>query len=158
MLTRLLSVLAPDLPYFFPDRVQYTPALCLPSPNLTTRSKVAIGVAAMGMMKSEYDVESYSPTATDHTEKHIASALPVYADPTGAVPGESFAIGDSLYARIQRLAGKYSIEQRGIERVPENERTDTNLVKVGTMVYSGSIASRRQLRTDQRGSGSLRTW
>ncbi|KAI4115787.1 MAG: hypothetical protein LQ345_003676 [Seirophora villosa] len=93
----------------------------------------------MGMMKSEYDVESYSPTATDHTEKHIASALPVYADPTGAVPGESFAIGDSLYARIQRFAGKYSIEQRGIERVPENERTDTNLVKVGTMWLAANM-------------------
>lgn len=91
----------------------------------------------MGMIKSEYDVESYSPMGTDHAEKHIASSLPVYANQTGAVPGESFAIGDSLYARIQRFAGKYSIEQRGIERVPEDERTDTGLLKVGTMVCSG---------------------
>lgn len=89
----------------------------------------------MGMIKNEYDVEGYSPTDTEpSTEKHIASRLPVYADDTGAVPGESFAIGNSLYARIQRFAGKYAIEQRGIERVPEDERTDTNLAKVGTMV------------------------
>lgn len=88
----------------------------------------------MGMIKDEYDVEGYSPTDTDHAEKHISSRLPVYADDTGAVPGESFTVGNSLYAKIQRFAGKYSIEQRGIERVPEDERTDTNLVKVGTMV------------------------
>ncbi|KAL9021975.1 MAG: hypothetical protein Q9185_000846 [Variospora sp. 1 TL-2023] len=90
----------------------------------------------MGMIKSEYDVESYSPMGTDHAEKHIASGLPVYATQTGAVPGESFAIGDSLYARIQRFAGKYSIEQRGIERVPEDERTDTEQWLAANMVVS----------------------
>lgn len=52
----------------------------------------------------------------------------------GAVPGESFEIGNSTYAKLQRLAGKLNIEQRGIERVPENERTDTSLLNVGTMV------------------------
>ncbi|KAL8697201.1 MAG: hypothetical protein Q9201_007246, partial [Fulgogasparrea decipioides] len=90
-------------------------------------------------MKNEYDVEGYSPTdaETHETHKHISDGLPVYADETGAVPGESFTYGNSLYARIQRFAGKFSIEQRGIERVPENERTDTNLVKVGTMVCLG---------------------
>ena len=55
-------------------------------------------------------------------------------DETGAVPAESFEIGNTLYARLQRVAGRFKIEQRGIERVPENERTDTSLVKVGTMV------------------------
>ncbi|KAI4149303.1 MAG: hypothetical protein L6R39_002541 [Caloplaca ligustica] len=94
----------------------------------------------MGMIKNEYDVEGYSPTDTEpSTEKHIASRLPVYADDTGAVPGESFAIGNSLYARIQRFAGKYAIEQRGIERVPEDERTDTNLAKVGTMWLAANM-------------------
>ena len=65
---------------------------------------------------------------------------PVYADETGAVPGESFAIGDSLYARMQRAVGRFGVEQRGIERVPENERTDRNLVKVGTMVCIATIS------------------
>jgi NCS1 nucleoside transporter family len=42
--------------------------------------------------------------------------------------------GDSWTAKLQRFAGKFKIEQRGIERVPEDERTDTNgIVKVGTM-------------------------
>lgn len=58
----------------------------------------------------------------------------IYADETGAVPGESFAYGNSTSAKIQRFAGRFKIEQRGIERVPENERTDENLHKIGTMV------------------------
>lgn len=51
-----------------------------------------------------------------------------------AVPTNAFTQGNSLYAKIQRFAGKYSIEQRGIERVPEDERTDKHLMNVGTMV------------------------
>lgn len=53
---------------------------------------------------------------------------------TGAVAGESFEYGDSLYAKMQRFAGKLNVEQRGVERVPENERTDTSLLNVGSMV------------------------
>ncbi|CAD0084314.1 unnamed protein product [Aureobasidium vineae] len=44
-----------------------------------------------------------------------------------AVPGESFEYGDGYYGKLQRLAGKFNIEQRGIERVPENERTETGI-------------------------------
>lgn len=58
----------------------------------------------------------------------------VFTTEDGAVPGESFEYGNSLYARIQRLAGRFNIEQRGIERVPEDERNDNSLLNVGTMV------------------------
>lgn len=58
----------------------------------------------------------------------------------GAVPGESFEYGDSMYARLQRLAGKLKVEQRGIERVPENERTDTSYLNIGSMVCSANLA------------------
>jgi hypothetical protein len=57
-----------------------------------------------------------------------------YALDDGVVPGESFEYGNSTYAKLQRLAGKMKIEQRGIERVPENERDDDSLLNVGTMV------------------------
>jgi hypothetical protein len=57
-----------------------------------------------------------------------------YTADSGAVHGESFEYGDSAYAKLQRLAGKFHVEQRGIERVPEDERTDTSLLNVGTMV------------------------
>jgi hypothetical protein len=52
----------------------------------------------------------------------------------GAVSGEMFVQGESLYAKVQRLAGRFHVEQRGIERVPENERYDNSLLNVGTMV------------------------
>ena len=87
----------------------------------------------MGFLrKSEYDVEGGSPTGLDRpAEKH-----PAYVDETGAVPGESFTYGNSTYAKIQRFAGKFGVEQRGIERVPEDERTDKSPHQIGTMVWT----------------------
>ena len=55
----------------------------------------------------------------------------------GTVPGETFVIGDSFYAKAQRFAARFNIEQRGIERVPEDERADDGfkaLLNAGTMV------------------------
>lgn len=51
-----------------------------------------------------------------------------------AVPKEAFTSGDSIYAKIQRIAGKLGVEQRGIERVPEEEKTDTSMSHAGTLV------------------------
>ena len=62
----------------------------------------------------------------------------------GAVPGETFEIGDGFYAKAMRFAGKLNIEQRGIERVPEEERHDTGfmgLLNAGTMVSGRSSQS-----------------
>jgi len=78
----------------------------------------------------QYDIEHNS------SEKHHAWIDP---DETGAVPGESFVAGDSLYHRLQRFAGKMNMEQRGIERVPEDERTDTNTYKIGTMWLAANM-------------------
>lgn len=78
------------------------------------------------MGHTDYDVETVSPTDTEKIRP--------FEDETGAVPAVSFEIGDSWYARAQRFAGRFKIEQRGIERVPESERTDGSLMNVGTMV------------------------
>ena len=83
-------------------------------------------------LKSEYAVDSHS-SGSDPEKMHGA---PIYTDEAPAVAGEVFVTGDTLYARIQRAVTKLGVEPRGIERVPENERTDTNLMKVGTMVGS----------------------
>lgn len=59
-----------------------------------------------------------------------------------AVPGESFEVGSGWYATAQRFAGKLNIEQRGIERVPEDERTDSGfkaLLNVSTMWLSANM-------------------
>ena len=47
---------------------------------------------------------------------------------------EDLSEGTSVYAKLQRFAKKYHIEQRGVQRVPEDERTDKNVFIVGTMV------------------------
>lgn len=86
--------------------------------------------------------------STWDTEKNPAEAgvgnvsadrRPSYVYDNGAVPGDSFEIGDSFYAKAQRLAGRFKIEQRGIERVPEDERTDTSYLNVGTMWLSANM-------------------
>ncbi|KAF2090441.1 purine-cytosine permease [Saccharata proteae CBS 121410] len=89
-------------------------------------------------MADHYDVEKAAypeVSSTPASSKHPAS----YTVDDGAVPGESFESGNSLYARVQRMAGKLNIEQRGIERVPENERTDTSYANIGTMWLSANM-------------------
>lgn len=81
----------------------------------------------MASKTHSYDVEYAA------AEKHRSAIVP---DESGAVHGESFIVGNSLYANVQRFAGRYGVEQRGIERVPEDERTDKHTWKVGTVVGS----------------------
>lgn len=69
----------------------------------------------------------------DHDVEKDGMRSSSYAD-QGAIPGETFVQGEGVYAKLQRLAAKFHVEQRGIERVPENERHDTSLLNVGTMV------------------------
>jgi len=89
-----------------------------------------------------YDLEKnqgYSiddePVKNDLTKPRDASQ-----ESDGAVPGDSFEYGNSTYAKLHRVAGKFKIELRGIERVPEDERTDSGLralLNVATMVCAG---------------------
>jgi hypothetical protein len=57
----------------------------------------------------------------------------------GAVAAETFVLGDSWYAKTQRLAGKFGVEQRGIERVPSDERSTAHISQVGTMWLSANM-------------------
>ncbi|KAL3706817.1 Purine-cytosine permease fcy21 [Talaromyces marneffei ATCC 18224] len=79
---------------------------------------------------------SGSDLAAD-VEKHPANNY--YEDHSGAVPGETFEYGNSWYAKMQRFAGKLNVEQRGIERVPDNERTDTSYLNVGSMWLAANM-------------------
>ncbi|KAH8690773.1 purine-cytosine permease [Talaromyces proteolyticus] len=72
-------------------------------------------------------------------EKHAGVSQLPYEDNTGAVAGETFEYGDSLYAKMQRFAGKLNVEQRGIERVPDDERTDTSYLNVGSMWLAANM-------------------
>jgi len=112
--------------------------------------------ASIGKMSynDPYDVEKQPGAAATASPHHAPSDDSYHkghshnrngsllVDETNAVPGESFEIGNSWYAKVQRLAGKFKIEQRGIERVPEDERTDTGfraLLNVGTMWLAANM-------------------
>lgn len=84
-------------------------------------------------VKNDYH-GGYSPTDPE-------KGGPVYTDVSEApaVAGEVFVAGNTPYAKIQRFVTKLGVEPRGIERVPEDERTDKTLSKVGTMVYIPSL-------------------
>ncbi|PKY02865.1 cytosine-purine permease [Aspergillus campestris IBT 28561] len=79
--------------------------------------------------KKDIDIEK-GPQASDTT---------IDDSTDGAVPGQSFEYGGSMYARIQRLAGKLNIEQRGIERVPAEEQTDTSYFNIGSMWLAANM-------------------
>ncbi|KAK3695054.1 purine-cytosine permease [Podospora appendiculata] len=85
----------------------------------------------MSTSKKELDLEG-SPG-----EKYVADTGVGYSE--NAVHKYEFAAGDSVYAKLQRIAGKYGVEQRGIERVPSDERDDTNMSKIGTIWLSANL-------------------
>jgi len=80
--------------------------------------------------KSDFDVESVPAEKSGGSSEYGSGIVP----DEGAVPAETFVLGDSWYARTQRLAGKFGVEQRGIERVPSDERSDAGMSQIGTLV------------------------
>jgi len=79
---------------------------------------------------SSYDVEK------DAEKHHSAQSTEVAIAEGGAVRGDAFEHGTGMRAKLMRLAGKLGVEQRGIERVPEDERNDSSILNIGTMVSS----------------------
>ncbi|KAK5165872.1 Purine-cytosine permease fcy21 [Saxophila tyrrhenica] len=90
-------------------------------------------------LNDTYDVEKRAQSTTaEGLTKHHGKLMAE----DGAVPGDTFEIGDSWYAKTQRLAGRLKIEQRGIERVPEDEREDNGfkaLLNTMTMWLSANM-------------------
>jgi hypothetical protein len=73
--------------------------------------------------------------ADDSPGEHYGEDTAVgYIGDENAIHKSEFTEGNSLYARLQRMAGRFGVEQRGIERVPSDERTDTGMSKIGTLV------------------------
>lgn len=104
-------------------------------------------------LKNEYGVDSKFTVDPD-----IEKSRPTYGGDAVAVPNVVFTEGNSTYAKMQRFAGKFNIEQRGIERVPEDERTDTSLANVGTLVRHESPITIVSLLMEERSSGYRPTW
>ena len=107
-----------------------------------------------------YDVEKQGQSGRKGSAEAYIQHNGKLMQEDGTVPGETFEIGNSFYAKTQRLAGKLKIEQRGIERVPEDEREDDGfkaLLNAGTMVGNYSREKTRQ-PTNLSRSGSLQIW
>ncbi|PQE29986.1 purine-cytosine permease protein [Rutstroemia sp. NJR-2017a WRK4] len=75
-----------------------------------------------------YDVESAQKT---NSQDIVVDA--------GAVHAESLREGDTWYAKAHRMAGRFGVESRGIERVPSDERTDASMSQIGTMWLSANM-------------------
>ncbi|CAG8980541.1 hypothetical protein HYALB_00002538 [Hymenoscyphus albidus] len=87
----------------------------------------------MGPFTKNNKVDDIEALSTEKKSTNENDSGEFVAD-DGAVPAENFVIGDSFYARAQRLAGKFGVEQRGIERVPSDERTDAGMSQIGTLI------------------------
>jgi len=94
-------------------------------------------------VSSERQTASAGSSSNSDDAQHGVSNTTVVDTSAGhAVSGASLATGSSLTARLLRAAGKLGVEQRGIERVPEDERTDTGfkaLLNVSTMWFSANM-------------------
>lgn len=81
------------------------------------------------MEKTDYDVEAGGGkpgfTHGDSSDR---------TQDEGAVHAETLTIGETWYAKTQRFVTKFGVEARGIERVPSDERTDSGMSKIGTLV------------------------
>ncbi|EMC99833.1 hypothetical protein BAUCODRAFT_572071 [Baudoinia panamericana UAMH 10762] len=94
------------------------------------------------MAYNAYDVEKNQGYIDSGAYGNLEKRHGSYVEPDGAVPGESFEYGTGMRAKLMRMAGKLGVEQRGIERVPENERTDKGimaLLNVSTMWLSANM-------------------
>jgi hypothetical protein len=85
--------------------------------------------------KKEFDVDVEATGGEKPTFAKDNSSSDFVPD-EGAVAAETFVIGDGWYAKTQRFAGKFGVEQRGIERVPSDERHSAGMSQIGTLVSS----------------------
>lgn len=85
----------------------------------------------MSHQKFDYDVEAKTVNPTAYANESDSAE---YIGDEGAIPTVALITGDSYYARAQRFVGRFGVEQRGIERVPSDERTNDGMSQIGTMV------------------------
>lgn len=107
----------------------------------------------MSYTTDDYDIEKQASSsrqadssgglsASTHSHVQHSTGTTTPVDNGKAASGSSDATGSSFSAKLMLVAGKLGVEQRGIERVPEDERTDTGfkaLLNVSTMWFSANL-------------------
>ncbi|KAI0400178.1 purine-cytosine permease [Xylaria palmicola] len=89
-------------------------------------------MASFGMKDEGEKADRWDSTGTDIEVGQVISDVNSQHD-------HPFERGDSLHAKLQAFAGKYGVEQRGIERVQKDERTDSSMTQVGTLWLSANM-------------------
>ncbi|KAK3341379.1 purine-cytosine permease [Lasiosphaeria hispida] len=54
-------------------------------------------------------------------------------------PTEKGTSSEPLFAKLQRFAARFGVEQRGIEPVPSDERSNPGMPQIGTMWFSANL-------------------
>lgn len=102
----------------------------------------------MSYTTDDYDIEkqgSARQAKSSNSGSQASSTLSATnhaAADENEVPAADIASGSSWSDKLLRFAAKLGVEQRGIERVPEDERTDTGfkaLLNVSTMWLSANM-------------------
>ncbi|KAI0861070.1 purine-cytosine permease [Xylaria cubensis] len=88
-------------------------------------------MATMATIHDDEKVKKWDSTGTDIETGQVINYIDAAHNDT---PKDK-----SLYARLQAFAGKYGVEQRGIERVSSGERTDSSMSQVGTLWLSANM-------------------
>ena len=102
----------------------------------------------MSYTTDDYDIEKQLSSRKATSSGGLSSSTQsnvqhgTTADATATSSTSSLAGCSSLTAKLMHVAGKFGVEQSGIERVPEDERTDTGfkaLLNVSTMWFSANL-------------------
>ncbi|KAI0015225.1 purine-cytosine permease [Xylariomycetidae sp. FL0641] len=88
----------------------------------------------MSFLEKGYRIDMEDAESSATTDQEIGQVINL----TGARK-QAVTRDEPLNARLQRFVRKIGIEQRGIERVPENERTDSSMTQVGTLWLSANM-------------------
>lgn len=84
--------------------------------------------------KEKYAEEGFESSTGTYTSPSISEINNVVVRKVDDDYDDFYARDDKWYSKLQMIAGKLGVEERGIERVPEDERTDTSGSKMATMV------------------------
>lgn len=107
----------------------------------------------MSYTNDDYDLEKQASArqAASSSSNPSSTCFDARAGDAGAAGGKAahttsyaagYAAGSTFSEKLMLAAGKLGVEQRGIERVPEDERTDTGfkaLLNVSTMWLSANM-------------------
>ncbi|KAL3422163.1 Purine-cytosine permease fcyB 3 [Phlyctema vagabunda] len=109
-------------------------------PPAAARSRVEVDIEAEAEAVDSSIATTEKNASTDLSSSATQTYVVALPSDKGAVPTETLIVGDTLYARAQRFAGRFGVEQRGIERVPSDERSGASMSHICTLWLSANMA------------------